>query len=73
MEPSGFCFMHSERLGYVTSCPSNLGTAMRITGILSFLISSISYLIHFMLCFVILCRHILPNTILSCVMSSYTT
>ena len=30
MEPSGFCFMHSERLGYVTSCPSNLGTAMRL-------------------------------------------
>ena len=31
IEPSGFCFMHSERLGYVTSCPSNLGTAMRMT------------------------------------------
>jgi arginine kinase len=31
MEPSGFCFMRSERLGYVTSCPSNLGTAMRLT------------------------------------------
>jgi ATP:guanido phosphotransferase, C-terminal catalytic domain/ATP:guanido phosphotransferase, N-terminal domain len=34
VEPSGFCYMHSERLGYITSCPSNLGTAMRLAVIM---------------------------------------
>ena len=30
IEPSGFCFVHSERLGYVTSDPAVLGTAMKV-------------------------------------------
>ena len=30
IEPSGFCFIHSERLGFVTADPALIGTSMKL-------------------------------------------